>query len=82
VSALRRTRINKGLSIVKLAERAGVSEDQIRGIENGAVMNPRAQTLGKLATVLEVEPAFLDPILARDAADVADAADPPSHVAA
>lgn len=61
MSELRRVRLNKNLSIVELAARAEVSPEQVRNIENGRTLNPRAETLNKLAEILEVEPATLDP---------------------
>lgn len=72
MSALRRIRIDKQLSIADLAAKSDVSEDQIRNIESGGTLNPRVRTLAKLAAILEVEPSELDPILtgtaSRDAA--------------
>lgn len=63
MSALRRIRVDKRLSIPELAEASGVSPEQIRHIEGGRALNPRPETLGKLADVLGVQPSELDPIL-------------------
>lgn len=68
MSALRRIRIDKHLSIMDLAAQSEVSPEQIRNIENGRALNPRVETLAKLAAILEVEPSELDPILTKDPA--------------
>lgn len=68
MSALRRIRIDKHLSIEALAEQAGMSPEQIRNIETGRAKNPRVETLSKLAKVLDVEPSQIDPILTAEAA--------------
>jgi transcriptional regulator with XRE-family HTH domain len=68
MSALRQLRINARLSVPELAARSKVSPEQIRNIERGDVANPRARTLGRLADVLKVEPATLDPRSSREAA--------------
>ena len=62
MSALRRTRVDRRLSVADLAEQSGVSQEQIRNIETGRARNPRAITLGKLADVLDVSPSALDPM--------------------
>lgn len=63
MSALRRIRVNAGLSPDELSERAGVSAEQIRNIESGRARNPRVGTLTKLAQVLDVQPSEIDPML-------------------
>lgn len=75
MSALRRLRIDRHLSIAQLAEQSGVSDDQIRNIETGRAKNPRTSTLVDLARVLEVRPSELDPVLAAaEAANEGEAA--------
>lgn len=68
MSELRRVRVNKNLSIADLAEQAEVSPEQIRNIESGRTRNPRADTLNKLAGILDVEAATLDPMIDRQPA--------------
>lgn len=68
MSALRRARVNKGLSVVELAAASGVSPEQIRNIESGRARTPREKTLGKLAAPLGLEPAEIDPQLTEAAA--------------
>lgn len=68
MSELRRARVNRNLSITDLAEAAELSPEQIRNIENGRTRNPRADTLNRLAVVLGVEPATLDPMQDRQPA--------------
>lgn len=63
MSALRRARVNARLSIKQLAEKSGVGVDTISRIEADQDADPRAETLGKLADVLEVDPADIDPVL-------------------
>lgn len=61
MSDLRRIRVNKVMTIMELAARSEVSPEQIRNIENGRATNPRPDTLSKLARVLNVQPADIDP---------------------
>lgn len=70
MSALRRERLNRGLEISELAKSSGISDDQIRNIENGSATNPRASTLFKLADALSqagelVLPSDIDPMAAQ-----------------
>lgn len=44
----------KGLSLSKLAEKAGISKGYLHGIENGGKDNPSTEILEKIATALEV----------------------------
>lgn len=66
MSELRRVRVNKNLSIIELAARAEVSPEQVRNIENGRTLNPRAETLNKLARILRVKAAEIDPMQESD----------------
>lgn len=66
MSQLRRVRINAGFSIEDLARASGVSADQIRNLEEGRSLNPRVDTLGKLAGPLKVLPADIDPKLSAE----------------
>lgn len=67
MSALRRARLNAEMEVKDLAEAAGVSQEQIRNIENGRATNPRAKTLAALARPLNVKPADIDPHMERTA---------------
>lgn len=51
--ALRRLRKAKGLKVEELAKRANVSRGAVLYADRGATI-PRADTLGKIATVLQV----------------------------
>lgn len=46
---LTQLRIDAGLTVMALAERAGVSYAQLLNIENGVSTNPKVTTLHKLA---------------------------------
>lgn len=67
MSAIRRARVDKGWSAGTLAEKSGISVEQIRNIESGRTRNPRAETLHKLAKVLRVKPSEIDPMLQEEA---------------
>lgn len=67
MSALRRIRVDKQISITELALRSHISPEQIRNIENGRAHNPRVDTLVKLADVLDVNPSEIDPKLEQPA---------------
>jgi transcriptional regulator with XRE-family HTH domain len=56
---LRAGRIRKGWKQADLAEQAGVSRTTLIHLERGAVQEPRASTLNKLAQALELDPADL-----------------------
>jgi XRE family transcriptional regulator, master regulator for biofilm formation len=53
-------RKNRGLSIIELSRRSGLSTTYIKGLENGTVTNPAGAVVEKLARVLCVEPDFLE----------------------
>ncbi len=53
---IRTGRLRKGLNQEDLAQRAGVSRTTLHHLERGAVHKPRASTLSRLATVLEINP--------------------------
>ncbi|OYW11048.1 MAG: hypothetical protein B7Z55_19900, partial [Planctomycetales bacterium 12-60-4] len=53
---IRAGRLRKGLNQEDLAQRAGVSRTTLHHLERGAVHRPRASTLSRLATVLELSP--------------------------
>lgn len=53
---IRSGRLRKGLNQEDLAQRAGVSRTTLHHLERGAIHKPRASTLSRLATVLEISP--------------------------
>lgn len=63
MSALRRIRVDKRMSIAELATKAELSEDTIRDLERGSNSDPRISTLTKLADALGVQPSAIDPVL-------------------
>jgi transcriptional regulator with XRE-family HTH domain len=66
--SLRSVRVDAHLSIEELAAKSKVSPAQIRNIESGRAVNPRAETLSKLADALNTTPSAIDPYPMRDAA--------------
>jgi DNA-binding SARP family transcriptional activator/tetratricopeptide (TPR) repeat protein/DNA-binding XRE family transcriptional regulator len=56
---VRELRIRAGLTQQELAERSGVSVRTVRALENGAVAQPQATSLRRLAAVLGVDPTAL-----------------------
>ncbi len=56
---LRRQRVMQGYSLRDLAERAGVTQDNIWKIEHAVTKRPHGKTLRKLAEALGVEVAQL-----------------------
>lgn len=50
---IRKLRRAKGISMYRLAKEAGLTEPVIRGLESGKKRFPRAETLAKVAKVLE-----------------------------
>ncbi|WP_107120663.1 helix-turn-helix transcriptional regulator [Streptomyces olivochromogenes] len=54
--ALRRLRVQAGLTQEELAERSGVSVRTIRGLETGRGSNPRMTTMQELAKALPLRP--------------------------
>lgn len=63
MSALRRIRVDRELTVVQLAAASDVSPEQIRNIEAGRARNPHIETLSKLAKALDVAPSAIDPML-------------------
>ncbi|MFT9849613.1 helix-turn-helix domain-containing protein [Aneurinibacillus sp. REN35] len=55
---LRQLRVEKGLSLSELAERAGVAKSYISSIERDIQKNPSIQFLEKIAAVLHVPTDF------------------------
>ncbi|WP_409178322.1 helix-turn-helix domain-containing protein [Brevibacillus fortis] len=53
-SRIQQLRIDKGLSLSDLAERAGVAKSYLSSIERGIQRNPSIQFLEKIALVLNV----------------------------
>lgn len=53
---IRAGRVRKGWNQEDLAQRAGVSRTTLHHIERGAVQKPRATTLSRLGSVLDIEP--------------------------
>ncbi|WP_173915579.1 helix-turn-helix domain-containing protein [Halobacillus sp. Marseille-Q1614] len=51
---IRRMRVERGLSINKFAEKAGVSKSYVSNIERGVQKNPSLSVLGKMAATLNV----------------------------
>lgn len=58
---IRTGRLRKGLNQSELAEQAGVSRTTLHQIERGAVQEPRAKTLCKLASALDLPPEAMSP---------------------
>jgi transcriptional regulator with XRE-family HTH domain len=56
---IREGRLRKGLNQDDLAQQAGVSRTTLHHLERGAVQKPRASTLARLATVLDLDPDLL-----------------------
>lgn len=54
--ALRRERELRGYSLRELAERSGVTQDNIWKIEHGKTRRPHGRTLRRLADALGIEP--------------------------
>jgi transcriptional regulator with XRE-family HTH domain len=52
-------RLRRGLSQEALAERAGLSVDVVRKLEQGRRTSARLATINALARVLDTEPSFL-----------------------
>ncbi|WP_369900542.1 helix-turn-helix domain-containing protein [Bacillus manliponensis] len=51
---IKRLRLQKGISLTELAEKAGVAKSYISSIERNLQQNPSIQFLTKIATVLHV----------------------------
>lgn len=51
---IRKLRISSGLTLQSLSERSGVGKGTISEIENGKVLNPKTETLQKLASALSI----------------------------
>jgi XRE family transcriptional regulator of biofilm formation len=51
---IRTGRLRKGLNLSDLAEQAGVSRTTLHQLERGAIQEPRAKTLSRIATVLDL----------------------------
>ena len=66
MSALRRLRLNRLLSVEEVSERTGVPMDTIYNLERGDTANPRLATLRPLAEFFEVEASLLVPSLNQD----------------
>lgn len=58
--AIRSIRKSKGMTQKRLGELAGIAEPTIRSYESGR-LNPKIETLKKIAAALEVEVSALDP---------------------
>lgn len=56
---LRMLREQKGLTLLQLAKRIGVSEATVQRYESGEIINPRRDRVIALAQVLDVSEAFL-----------------------
>ncbi len=52
VLALQAQRERKGLSVVEVAERSGMDESAIRGLESGFQSNPTVDTLSRYASAV------------------------------
>lgn len=50
---IRKLRRAKGISMYRLAKEAGITEPVVRGLESGKKRFPRAETLAKVARVLD-----------------------------
>ena len=50
---IRRLRRAKGITMYRLAKEAGITEPVVRGLESGKKRFPRAETLAKIAKVLD-----------------------------
>ena len=59
---LRDIRRAKELTQERLAEMSGVDQSTISNLENGNIENPTWETVGRLATALDVEPAEVFPL--------------------
>jgi transcriptional regulator with XRE-family HTH domain len=53
---IRSGRLRKGLNLSELAEQAGVSRTTLHQLERGAIQEPRAKTLARIATALDLLP--------------------------
>jgi len=51
---IRTGRLRKGLNLSELAEQAGVSRTTLHQLERGTIQEPRAKTLSRIATVLDL----------------------------
>jgi transcriptional regulator with XRE-family HTH domain len=58
---IRSGRLRKGLNQSELAEQAGVSRTTLHQLERGAVQEPRAKTLSRIAAALDLPPESLAP---------------------
>ncbi len=56
---IREGRLRKGLNQDDLAQQAGVSRTTLHHLERGTVQKPRASTLARLASVLDLDPDLL-----------------------
>lgn len=56
---LRRARLSKGLSAQDLAEKAGMSIDTVRSIENGRTLSPSFFTVLRFADALNIRLDFI-----------------------
>jgi transcriptional regulator with XRE-family HTH domain len=56
---IRSGRLRKGLNQSELAEQAGVSRTTLHQLERGAVQEPRAKTLSRIAAALDLPPESL-----------------------
>ncbi len=61
MSALKRLRLNRLLSVEALSKQTGVKVDTIYQIESGRTSVPRLDTLRPLAEFFDVEPSLLVP---------------------
>lgn len=50
---IRKRRRAKGITMYRLAKEAGITDPVIRGLESGKRRFPRAETLAKIAKVLD-----------------------------
>jgi len=75
---LRLRRIALGLSQRDLAERAGISREQLSHLETGATLDPRISTLSALASALGC--ASLDELLPLNSETPADTAGAPRNL--
>ncbi len=55
-TVLRQLRIQAGLSMYQLAQRAGLNRSTLMRIEDGTFAQPSVETLNALAHALEIEP--------------------------
>lgn len=69
-------RVEKGLSLTELADRAGIAKSYLSSIERDIQGNPSIQVLEKLCSVLDISAPMLLQSVSPDAAEEKTALDP------